>query len=151
MGVSLGTLIKPCYTKLVMKSFPAILILVSFIGAAILGFATMGHTADHSRTNCIVAATQNIDCTSSNLGAFLAIHFNAFKNISSAVFAKNYASILTMLWLVTLWFILVNKIKPTEPTLQRAYIYKFQPSTPNNLRLKLNAWLSRQENSPANF
>lgn len=135
--------------KLVMKSLATFLILFSFVGIAVFGFAAMGHGENHSRSGCIAAAEQNTDCANDNLASFLAVHFNAFQNISSATFNQNYINAIALLWLIALSF-LITSIKIATPILKRVYAYQSKSSTPNSL-LKLNAWLSRHENSPASF
>lgn len=76
-----------------------IILLVSFVGVAVFGFAGMAMDPEHSHRTCLAANVQGaLPCPESGALAFLNFHLNAFRSFSLAVLVVLIISIIAALW-----------------------------------------------------
>ncbi len=135
-----------------MKYLLITVLVVSFVGIGTLGFAGMSHSNSQNYDNgCIWAISQGTDCPKQgNSIDYLASHFNAFKNFSSAAFGTLATTLLLLsLFIVGTTFSLLsgNLVSP-KLNLSHHWLKRL-----DSLRLlsqyRLIHWLSLHENSPA--
>src|SRR3972149_8517151 len=79
-----------------MKSIFTTLLIFSFVGIAVFGFAAMGHS-ENSHSNCLAATAQGIICPDAMSALdFASFHINTFRSFTTAIFSGNALSALLL-------------------------------------------------------
>ena len=138
-----------------MKLAFKILLVFSFVGVAVFGFAMMGDGSGH-HGGCLAALAQRTDCPLANSWfSFINFHLNAFRNFSAAVFGS-----LSLLNAAAIILVLVSAVALVAILGSRAavllFIYyfrgrQFSKKPPFLSERKFARWLAFHENSPALF
>lgn len=130
--------------------FLTLILLTSFIGLAVFGFATMTHAENHDSNGCIAAASREIDCSNaSGPLAMFNLHINAIKTFSTLTIG--YSSLQTLLlFVLSLILFLGLKMFSSLPInlvyLPTSHVLSFNFSS--KIKLNQSAWFSLHENSP---
>ena len=70
------------------------LLVISFFGLAVLGFAGMGMAGEHGRADCVATAVQGTFCPEApGTVGFINFHANAARFFSTAVFGASVSAI----------------------------------------------------------
>ncbi|MBI4085897.1 MAG: hypothetical protein HY433_01475 [Candidatus Liptonbacteria bacterium] len=136
-----------------MKPILTILLVGSFIGVAVFGFAGMHNGMEAHDGDCIAATAQGAGCSKQASPVdYAAFHLNAFKIFSSAAFSENFLSVLlpalAALLLIGLGFFRQFLFMPPQPILSR---HKFRNTFSFPQKREFIRWLALHENSPATF
>ncbi|MEK7506539.1 MAG: hypothetical protein AAB566_00580 [Patescibacteria group bacterium] len=127
----------------------AIILLVSFIGVAVFGFAGMAMDSDHLSQTCLAANVQSaLPCPESGALAFLNFHLNALRSFSLAVLVALAA---VSAWLVFSLFyeaVWSGGQDGGNSLAQRTVQLRHRDVPPSFLE-KIISWFSLLENSPA--
>ncbi len=136
-------------------TFPAIILIVSFLAMAAFGTMAMGHGQMHNRAICIASAIQAIYCPDNFISsAYFGFHLNAFNTFFTAVFGDGldgiFASFIALLLLAGFVLLLKHRyglyslvFKQNQNRLAEFFVYPFNRS--------VTRWLALHENSPAAF
>lgn len=128
-----------------------LVLLASFIGLAVFGFATMTHAENHNPNGCIAAASREVDCTKAgNPFAMFNLHINAIKSFSTLTFSS--FSLQTLLLLVFSLILFWGLKMSLAPPMEYAYLPYARAGiwdSPPKLRTKFSNWFSLHENSPS--
>lgn len=132
-----------------------ILLVFSFVGVAVFGFAMMGNGSGH-HSGCLAALAQRTSCPlTNNLFSYINFHLNAFRSFSAAVFGP-----LSLLNAVAIILVLVSAAALVAILGRRAaarpFIYYFRgrqflEKPPFLSERKFARWHALHENSPALF
>lgn len=130
--------------------FLTLILLTSFIGLAVFGFATMAHGENHNPNGCIAAASRDVDCSSaSGPLAMFNLHTDALKIFSTLTFSSSALQALLALFLSLILFLGFKIFSP--PPLNLVYavhgslgLFNLSPK----LKLNFSNWFSLHENSP---
>ncbi len=125
-------------------------LLASFIGLAVFGFAAMTHADGHDPNGCIAAASRETDCSkASGPLAMFNLHIDALKSFSALTLSSSYLQAL-LLFAVSLIFFLSFKIfSPSNFAyfpFSGVSIFNVSPKSNSNF----SNWFSLHENSPTN-
>jgi len=137
-----------------MKYLLTVVLIVSFVSIGTFGFAGMSHgniNIENHDSNCIWATSQATDCSKQgNPIDYLALHFNAFKDFSTAAFGALATTLLIFsLFIVGATFSLLTG-NLASPKLNLRYHWLKQLDSLRSLsQYRLIRWLSLHENSPA--
>lgn len=130
--------------------FLTLILLTSFIGLAVFGFATMAHGENHNPNGCIAAASREVDCAiASGPLAMFNLHIDALKIFSTLSFGSfSFQSLLLLIFSLILFLGLKMSLAPPMKyaflPYVRAGIWDFLPK----LRTNFSNWFSLHENSP---
>ena len=115
-------------------------LVLSFIGVAVFSMFAMGDGA-HEHNGCIAAASQGFDCQANSALSSIALHFDAFRNFSTAV---TVALVLVLAAGFNLG-IYLHLPKLAGDYYHRRFFESFFPPVDQ----EFTRWLSLLENSPA--
>lgn len=126
-------------------------LLASFIGLAVFGFAAMSHAEGHNPNGCIAAAARETDCSRANNPlAMFNLHIDALKSFSTLIFGNSSLQMLLLL-AFSLVFLLSFKIFSVLPLnfiyspINRVSTVHFIPKQ----KINFSNWFSFHENSPS--
>lgn len=127
-----------------MKAALTAFLIVSFVGIAVFGVFAMSHEMGHGQS-CIAAAARGTDCPQS-LFPLIALHFDTFKNFSTAIFGNVLLAFLVSLLAVGL----VARIRAASPPLPVGHrLRELSAARSLSFKRKSVRWLSLHINSPA--
>lgn len=134
-----------------MKYFSVFLV-IGFVSLAVFGVLAVNHTQEHGHSGCIATAIQKSECPRQNSSLnYLAFHFDAFKDFSTAAFGKNIFFLLLTLILFAIGAglaLFFGKIALPQlgSVSSRSRNWEFFSSPQTQ---ELTHWLALHENSPA--
>lgn len=135
-----------------MKNLLVVILTLTLFGIAVLGVFGMGHGVGQGHVGCLAVVTKRIDCPNgANVLWLLGFHLDIFKSFSTAILAKNTGGLLSLFFILLLFY----------SVLPRIFFVRFhtlslsQYRDPVNLffaaKYKFTHWVSLHENSPAIF
>ncbi|MEX2053010.1 MAG: hypothetical protein WD898_02155 [Candidatus Paceibacterota bacterium] len=122
-----------------MKPILTMLVVISFLGMAVLGFWTMNHATGH--TACAASLAQGSLCPNSVL-SFISFHVNAFRTFSSAILGQ-----LVLLFLAMILLASPSLVQPpwqSFPENRLRYTGIIEQKPPN-IFIQLLSWFSLHE------
>ena len=135
-----------------MRSVSVTFLTLSFIAVAVFGLFPMIST-EHGHDVCITVASQKFNCQKvGDALPYIALHLDAFRIFSTAVFGNNVANFAFLFFAALL--IIASRIGagiyPSLPALAKDYNRRrFFESFSPPFELEFTRWLALHENSPA--
>src|SRR3989338_2869631 len=133
-----------------MKSFAALVLIVSFVGIGIFGFALLDHAMMHgSNSSCVASTIDRTACPASIIDMTLH-HIFAFQRLMTTVLPLTSSMLLLLTSLFSLGLALLSLFLFSPPRLavsryRQRYSF-FAPQEQQRIH-----WLELLENSPANI
>jgi len=133
-----------------MKFLFTIILIVSFVGIAILGFTLFAHGMDSSDNNCITSSIDGTKCPT-NIVAMTLHHISSLQTLTMSVMPSisSWLLLLAFLLLVSVSIILFYKNLPYPKLEFSRERLRDLASNFFYSKQKIISWLSLLENSPA--
>lgn len=134
-----------------MKTYFAVLVILSVVGIAGAGIFAMNHGSGAGHSGCIAASAKGMDCPEETTALiFLNFHFDALKSILTATFAKNLLGILAAFLMSVFTFLIFGAgnfwhIPALISIYSSRHLSEWHASSHHR---KFIRWLALHENSP---
>lgn len=130
----------------------SLLLLIGFVGLAVLGVFSMNHGDMQKHDgSCLAAGAKGLDCPEeTRLIDYIAFHLGAYEGLFLATFGESVLGVLLLTFLALLFRSLAFLFSPLFKLLQLAlYRRHLKVSFCPPQKQELTHWLALHENSPA--